>query len=774
MFSIKSFIPLWDIVSDPPLGMGKPRESARVGQHLIHFHSRLDRESSPYNESKTAATGILYRVIIIVTLAFLFHAQLFAREPSAATSHMPSQSGSKYGKNPTQHILIDFGIDTQTTASPDINGNWWNNLSTDNATAPSGTLQNLLTTANINSGIQLSVSGFGNGANEAGSTVPDTEALGSLGVASSTRDNFFVGGGSGLVAFAGLSPLHYYRLECFGSRDAADTRVTLFTAIGFNTVSATMVTSGAGIGAHPQPNANRSYLAVLDNLRPTAGGTVNLSVAIESGSFGYLGALRVTQLSEVSAANLPPEVDNPLIVGAPAAGRSATVHYNYFDADGDIEGESIIAWQFDTPPFSNPLTLSSGSANSIMLPEMEGSYYRAAITPRALSGEAAGTVTYSDWKGPIAPSDAVTVFHIGNSFTRWGNIPRQLQTLAHDAGFAHVYGEQLTDGMGLEYHWMNGLQSGVWSRGTPSRLELETGSWDWLVLQPMSREWQPGQLDSMMEHAQYFADLAAANDTGILLYQYWNYYDEAAPVQESINAAFLALSEELASNGINALIIPSGEAFSNAVTEISGIGKADLYQDNIHPSDAGYYLSALVHFAVIYQQSPLGLTNSSLSADYYNDDTVYIDLGLANDMQITAWDSARYNSNTGITIGRYNAWAAGLPEGSRGLTDIPFPDGISNIRRWVHGLPRVNGMGLERMAKPLVNGSGAWLEYSLGADAMDAGAILVDEWSEDLVEESWTSDGPEGFIRNQSGDDVQWQLGGNWRAMFYRNRILLP
>ncbi len=326
-------------------------------------------------------------------------------------------------------ILVDFGINTHETASPDANSHWWNNRSTDTSQAPSGMLANLVTTSNTLSGVSLSVSGFGAGANTNGTTVPDATALGSLGVASAARDSFFVQSGSGTVSLAGLAPNRYYRLECFGSRDAADTRVTRYTATGLNTTAATLQTSGVNIGQAPENNANRSVLAVLADVRPTAAGAVTLSVTIESGSFAYLGALRITALDEVSGPNQAPEAENVLLVGAPAAGRTVAVHYEYADAEGDPQGATLVAWQFDTPPFNSPSTLISGTNRSALLPDEAGSYVRAAVTPQAASGTLTGAVAYSTWRGPIAPADAVTVFHIGNSFTRWGHIPLQVSNL---------------------------------------------------------------------------------------------------------------------------------------------------------------------------------------------------------------------------------------------------------------------------------------------------------------------------------------------------------
>ncbi len=331
----------------------------------------------------------------------------------------------------------------------------------------------------------------------------------------------------------------------------------------------------------------------------------------------------------------------------------------------------------------------------------------------------------------------------------------------------HVYGEQLTDGMGLAYHWSNGLSGGVWTRGSPSRLELATGSWDWLVLQPMSREWQPAQIDDLIAHALLYASLAASNDTRVLLYQYWNYEQEGLGVQAEINVAFESVREALATNGYEALIIPSGESFSNAVAAIATLNKADLYQDNIHPSDVGYYLSALVHYSVVYRQSPVGLTNGAVSSAFDHDDAVHIAPALATELQAIAWDTSRHHPRSGVTAGRFEAWAATLPPGARDPLDTPFPDGIANITRWTFGLPQAEGEGVDRLPRFVFDGNPR-LQFRIGADAEDAGVRIREEWRESLMSGAWSIAPPVGTTRTRDGDHVEWLLGGAWPSMFYR------
>lgn len=677
------------------------------------------------------------------------------------------------GENTPLTLLIDFGVTNHPAPSPDLNGNRWNNLGTDTSTAPTGSVNNLLTITNSLSGISVTVAGFGSGANTNGAINP-ASTLGSLAITNAIRDSFFVASGNtARVVFSGLATNRTYRMEWFGSRDAADTRVTLYTARGFNTTSATLQTSGANIGTPPLTNANHAALALLDHVRPTASGIVTVSVSVTAGPFGYLGAMRLTEQEDIAATNQPPSAVDAFWVGAPVAGRTVTAHFTYADAEGDPEAGSIIEWQMDLPPFTNNLLVLNQTNRTFTVPDQPGAYLRIAVQPRAAAGTTNGAWVFSDWRGPLVSSNALAVFHLGNSFTRWGHVPLQLQSLAADAGFAHTFGEQLADGQGLGYHWTNGLAGGVLTRGTPSRLELVTGGWDWLVLQPMSREWLPANLPALLDFAGRFAALAVSNNTRVALYQYWNYLDEGAAEQDAINAAFTTLRDALASNGIDAVIIPAGVAFSNAVAAIPSLDRPDLYQDNLHPTDTGYYLSALTHFATLYRQSPAGLTNGAISADANLDTPVLIDPTLAAALQQVAWNTARYHPGSGVTRGRFDAWAASLPHGQRAWFDDPFTNGLPNLLRWAFGISPLVPDEPERQLRAVPDDSAlVRFEYDVGVDAEDAGVQIAEQWSTNLT--LWIDGLPAGMSATRTNQQGWISAGTTASNTFLRLIIRTP
>lgn len=677
--------------------------------------------------------------------------------------------------------LVDFGWTNFPSPTPDARGNHWNNLQTSISNAPVGTLSNLVNTAGLPTGFSVSVANFGAGANTNGTTVPDEATLGRLATPAATRDGFFVAEGqTATITLAGLAPAGLYRLTFFGSRAAPEVRTTRFSAQGAGSpVEATVQTSGAAMGAAPETDANRSFTAVLDNLRPAASGQVVVFVTAASGSFGYAGAWMVERTG--SATNNPPVASAVQWAGAPREGAGLTGSFTYFDVDGDPQAGSTFVWE-RSPSSGSPGTPIAGATNTSYVPGPadEGNYLRFVVTPGAATGTSPGEAAASALRGPVAAAGAASVFHVGNSFTRWGDVPAQLASFASATGQPHVRGDQLRDGEGLGWHWTNGLPGGDFTRGTPARTELDTATWDSLVLQPMSREFLPENQPSFLAHADLFDDLCDARGTQLFLYTYWPYLGESLTVQDAINTAFESVRSELSSDGPPVRVIPAGEAFRRVALEagsgpLAGLSRADLYQDDLHPSSIGYYLSSLVHYATIYARSPAGLPASGINADPGNSDAAPIDPVVAAELQRIVWDVVRSHPGTGVTRARFDEWAAThLPHGVRGPGDEPFADGIPNLLRWAHGIPaapQADRPGLPAAAM-LADGVRFRISYRRGTDAADAGAIVTEQWSTDLS--SWDHPPPEGLVRTQDGETITLTFQGKAGPLFFRCRAVTP
>ncbi len=677
--------------------------------------------------------------------------------------------------------LVDFGREDFPTASPDANGRHWNNLVTDSILSPTATLPNLLNTAGLPTGVAVSVSSFGAGANTNGSTAPDPAALGALGVASATRDGFFIAAGNtATVTISGLASNGLHRLVFFGSRDAADARTTRFSAQGAGLpVIGTVQTSGTGIGIAPEPNANRAFAAVMDGVQPAAGGQVVVTVSVDGGAFGYLGAWAIERSG--TAGNAAPVASAVAWEGALRPGSNLQGRYLFSDADGDAESGTLFQWERSATGEGGGMAIG-GAQSPDYTPAAEdaGQYLRLIVTPGAAAGATPGTAAASAWRGPLGATGALSVFHIGNSFTRWGDVPAQLAAFAAARARPQVWGDQIRDGEGLGYHWSNGLPGGVWTRGTPSRTELATASWDALVLQPMSREFLPQNQAAFLANADLFDDLADANGTRLFLYAYWPYSSEPVDTQDAINAAFENVRAGLSTDGPPVRIIPAGEAFRRVSQEVdagtlTGISRAALYRDDLHPSDAGYYLAALVHYAVIHQLSPVGLPAAGISSDPDSSAPVPLAPALAAGLQRIAWEVARALPASGITRGRFDTWAAtNLPAGLRERESIPFADGITNLERWAFGILPADrsGTGTQPAVVREDPAGGVRITYRIGADAEDSGLAISEQWSTDLTD--WSLPPPQGMVRERSGEEVVLTIPTPATRLFFRAVAVFP
>jgi hypothetical protein len=197
-------------------------------------------------------------------------------------------------------FLVDFGRhDSGTnglpTASPDLNGNYWNNLGPVIQAVSNGTkLLNMINTTNGATvvGMEFTSGGWqANGLLNGGLLNPSAALLGALAVTNATVDYFFTQG-TDTFKLTGLNTALVYNLEFFGTRATNQTRTTTYT-VGGNSVSLT--TSGTGIGAGGV-NQNNNTTAVLRALAPNASGEIPVTVSVAAGGFAYIGILKIEQV----------------------------------------------------------------------------------------------------------------------------------------------------------------------------------------------------------------------------------------------------------------------------------------------------------------------------------------------------------------------------------------------------------------------------------------------------------------------------------------------
>ncbi|MEY3895567.1 MAG: hypothetical protein RLZZ214_1086, partial [Verrucomicrobiota bacterium] len=273
------------------------------------------------------------------------------------------------------------------------------------------------------------------------------------------------------LRFSGLVAGQSYLLTIFSSRaDPAGPRRLNVTLEG--------VTEMSGFIDATNNNSNVLELTAA----ATAGGTLNCYFEANSDSgFAHVNALKLTQLS---MANSVPGALDVAWAGAPRVSGTVTGSYVYNDADGDAESGTTTHWELANDASGTGLqTIPGATGTTYVLQATDaGKYLRYVVTPGAAAGSTPGFASSSAWRGPVAAASAGSSFHVGNSFTRWGNVPQQLVNLASGAGGAQVGLGQLSDGQDLAYHWANRFAHGIVQQGVPSAPELATGTWDALVL----------------------------------------------------------------------------------------------------------------------------------------------------------------------------------------------------------------------------------------------------------------------------------------------------
>ncbi|SEM33294.1 Por secretion system C-terminal sorting domain-containing protein [Chitinophaga rupis] len=197
-------------------------------------------------------------------------------------------------------FYVDFGPNDVSngniTTSPDRNGNYWNNVTNINTTAPQ---VNLVDKANAATGAYIKItSGFlSNGIQNGGLLSPDAGLLGDLAIPTATQDYFHTTASSSL-SIRGLDKTKGYVFNLFGSRNDPEKRVTTYSLTGATFYNGTLQTSGTNLGGTGY-NGNTKTILTSDIIMPDDNGHINLTLTRTEGSFGYLGVMKISQVDPV-------------------------------------------------------------------------------------------------------------------------------------------------------------------------------------------------------------------------------------------------------------------------------------------------------------------------------------------------------------------------------------------------------------------------------------------------------------------------------------------
>jgi hypothetical protein len=218
----------------------------------------------------------------------------------------------------------------------------------------------------------------------------------------------------------------------------------------------------------------------------------------------------------------------------------------------------------------------------------------------------------------------VKVLFIGNSFTAGSggtqSVPAIFDALANAAGQEDpTTAIRAVGGTDYEYHYTNSMTN------------IQSDQWTHVVLQNHSIE--PTHIGSISDHMTYGtllynAIIANNPDTQVHLYQTWARAEAHSLITGTSTSGTFATTDEMLGELVtnyqalaDSLILanpdkapvvvdPVGEAWNHAGGNLpaSDPDYIDLWAtDNYHGDDRGYYLSACVHYASIYQQNPEGL-----------------------------------------------------------------------------------------------------------------------------------------------------------------------
>ncbi|MEI7502920.1 MAG: Ig-like domain-containing protein, partial [Paludibacter sp.] len=198
-----------------------------------------------------------------------------------------------------QSVFIDFGLNYSTngiiTASPDVNGNFWNN----HTSVAVGAITILKNQAGTASGFTITnVTTFGaNGGTAYGGLMAPTAALlGDFAIASATQDYFFLSTANTTytLKISGLNVSKGYKFYVFGSRENATSRISKYVFTGSTSVTGTLPTSGSNLSGTGY-NGNNSTIFTTSILTPNASGEVTFDLSIVSGGFAYINVMKIAE-----------------------------------------------------------------------------------------------------------------------------------------------------------------------------------------------------------------------------------------------------------------------------------------------------------------------------------------------------------------------------------------------------------------------------------------------------------------------------------------------
>ena len=212
------------------------------------------------------------------------------------------------------------------------------------------------------------------------------------------------------------------------------------------------------------------------------------------------------------------------------------------------------------------------------------------------------TATSTPALTPTPTLAAVTrVLFIGNSLTFFNDLPGMFAELARSGGHEVEVDMSAQGGWTLSKH----------ATSTRTLDKIGQQNWDFVILQEQSviPSIADERNESMYPAVRLLDSKIGESGAETILFITWGYrdglpdagYRDFDDMQAHLHRGYMDIANEL-----GAMVAPVGIAWQNGIVQDPQLG---LWQrDGLHPSIEGSYLAACVFYAVIYQQSPEGLT----------------------------------------------------------------------------------------------------------------------------------------------------------------------
>jgi hypothetical protein len=212
-----------------------------------------------------------------------------------------------------------------------------------------------------------------------------------------------------------------------------------------------------------------------------------------------------------------------------------------------------------------------------------------------------GCAPATNCSNPQGPNTCPRILFIGNSYTYVNDLPGLFARLAGAGGHPVEVATDAEGGWSLADH--------VNSSATLNKIILS--KWNFVVLQEQSEIPAIGQsrTGEMYPAARILVRRIEDDGAAPILFLTWAHRDgwpenglrTYEDMQFQIDQGYLGIAQEL-----NAPVAPVGAAWLTAHQQYPQL---NLWQDDgSHPSEAGTYLAACVFYAVIFHQTPAGLS----------------------------------------------------------------------------------------------------------------------------------------------------------------------